>query len=80
MTDTLADALPREIKRVQEKKERWAVYAADMDKHAPGSSAGMRLSMNIMQAEIDTAVAVLASGDVVAMMASHEALKGYDND
>ncbi len=80
MVDTLADALPREIKRIQEKKERWIGYAADMDKHAPGSSAGMQLTIRMMQVEIDAGVAALASGDVVAMMAAHKGLADYSDD
>lgn len=80
MMDTLGDALPREIKRVQEKKERWAVYAADMEHMQPGSSAGMKITMHVMQVQIDAAVAALASGDVAAMVAAHEALKDYSNE
>ncbi len=80
MTDTLGDALPREIKRVQEKKERWIGYAADMERMQPGSSAGMKFTMGIMQVQIDAAVAALASGDVVAMIAAHKALKDYSDE
>lgn len=80
MTNTLGDALPREIKRVQEKKERWIGYAADMERSMPGSSAGMKFTMGIMQVQIDAAVAALASGDVVAMLAAHDALKGYSDE
>lgn len=80
MTDTLGDALPREIKRVREKKERWIGYAADMEKMQPGSSIGMRLTMSLMDAHIDAGVAALASGDVVQMLAAHEDLKDYSDD
>ena len=72
---SLADALPAEIKRVTAKKERWQGYMRDHD-----MGPGMQFSINIMQAEIEQAVANLASGDVVAMMRSHEALKGYSDD
>jgi hypothetical protein len=74
MTDTLANKLPREIARVTAKKERWQGYMRD---HNMG--AGMQLSINIMQAEIENAVAALASGDVTAMLAALEALKGYND-
>ena len=74
-TNTLADALPAQIKRVTAKKERWQEYMRD---HNMG--AGMQLSINIMQAEIENAVAALASGDVTDMLAAHEALKGYNDD
>ncbi len=80
MTDTLGDALPREIKRVREKKERWIGYAADMEKMSPGSSVGMKLTMRIMDAHLDEGVSALASGDVVRMLAAHEDLKSYSDD
>lgn len=75
MTDTLADALPREIARVTAKKERWQGYLRDHD-----MGPGMQLSINIMQVEIESAVKALASGDVTEMLAAHEALKGYNDD
>jgi len=80
MIDTLGDALPREIKRIQEKKERWLGYAADQERMAPGSSAGMKITMSVMQVQIDAAVAALASGDVASMVAAYEELKGYSDD
>jgi hypothetical protein len=80
MTDTLGDALPREIKRVQEKKERWTGYAADMERMSPGSAVGMKLTMRVMQAHIDAGVAALAAGDVVAMITAHEDLKSYSDE
>lgn len=75
MTDTLADALPREIARVTAKKERWQGYMRDHD-----MGPGMQLSINIMQAEIEQAVKACASGDVIEMMAALESLKGYSDD
>lgn len=80
MSDTLGDALPREIKRVREKKERWIGYAADMEKMQPGSSIGMKLTMRIMDAHIDEGVAALASGDVTRMLSAHADLKDYSDD
>ena len=70
MTDTLAAALTREIARVTAKKERWQGYMRD---HNMG--AGMQLSINIMQAEIEKSIAALAAGDVTAMIAAYESLK-----
>lgn len=75
MTDTLADALPREIARVTAKKERWQRM---MREHNMG--AVMQLSINIMQTEIERAIKACASGDVVEMLTAHEALKGYDDN
>jgi hypothetical protein len=80
MTETLGDALPRQIKRVSEKKERWIGYAADMEKMTPGSSVGMKLTMALMQDDIDEGISALASGDVVRMLAAHEELKNYSDD
>ena len=76
MSDTLADALPREIARVTAKKERWLGY---MREH-PGMAHGMSISVKIMTAEIERAVRALASGDVAKMLEAHEALKGYNDD
>lgn len=80
MSETLGDALPAEIKRIQEKKERWAVMAAEMEQIKPGSSQGMKMAMAIMQVRIDAAVAALASGDVTAMISACQALKDYSDD
>ncbi len=76
MTDTLADALPREIARISAKRDRWR----DMMKEHPELGPGMGLTVAIMQAEIDRAVRACASGDVVEMMAAHQALKDYSDD
>ena len=76
MTDTLADALPREIARISAKRDRWR----DMMKEHPDLAFGMNLTVAIMQAEIDRAVRACASGDVVEMMAAHQALKDYSDD
>ena len=72
---TLADELPKEIARVSAKRDRWRDMMRD---HNMGP--GMQLSINIMQIEIDSAVAALASGDVVQMMQSLESLRGYNDD
>lgn len=76
MTDTLADALPREIARISAKRDRWR----DMMKEHPELAFGMTLTVAIMQAEIDRAVKACASGDVVEMLAAHQALKDYSDD
>lgn len=74
-TNTLADALPAQIARVTAKKERWQGYMREHD-----MGPGMQLSINIMQIEIERAVKALASGDVVEMLAAHEALADYSDD
>ena len=76
MTDTLADALPREISRVSAKRDRWR----NMIKEHPELGPGMQFTIAIMQAEIDRAILVCTSGDVVEMMASYQALKDYSDD
>ena len=73
-TETLADALPKEIKRVQEKRERWLGYGREFPNMLVAPACAM------MQAEIDEGVAALASGDVVRMLRAHAALKANDDD
>ena len=75
MTDTLADALPREIARVTAKKERWQALCKE---HNMGP--GMQFSINIMQAEIERGVKAAASGNVAEMLAAHQALADYDDN
>lgn len=72
---SLAEALPAQIKRVSEKKARWEGYMRD---GLLGPLAG--LSVKIMQAEIEQAIANLASGDVLAIMQSHANLAAYNED
>ncbi|WP_108482293.1 hypothetical protein [Oceaniglobus ichthyenteri] len=76
MTDTLADALPREIARVSAKRDRWRDMAAEH----PAIAMGMNMTIAIMQAEIDHAVRACAIGDVVEMMAALDSLRGYDDN
>ena len=76
MTDTLADALPREIARVSAKRDRWR----DMVKDHPELGSGMTITIAIMQAEIDYAVHACANGDAVEMLTALESLKGYSDD
>ena len=75
MTDTLADALPREIARVSAKRDRWRDMMRD---HNMGP--GMQFSIDIMQTEIGAAVRACANGDIVQMLAALEGLKGYSDD
>lgn len=72
---SLAEALPQQIDRVQKKKERWQGYMRDMD-----MGPGLQFSINIMDATIREGVEALASGDVVRMMAAHQALADYNDD
>jgi hypothetical protein len=74
-TDTLADALPREIARISAKRDRWR----DMMRAHPELGSGMGLTIAIMQAEIDRAVKAIASGDVIEMLNAHQALKDYSD-
>jgi len=74
-TKTLADALPEQIKRVQQKRERWLEYQKIA---GPQVMFGPGLAM--MQVEIDEGIDALASGDVARMMRAHEALAEYSDD
>lgn len=73
--NTLADALPAQIKRVTAKKERWQAMMRDHD-----MGPGMQFSINIMQVQIERAVQALASGDVAEMLAAHQPLADYNDD
>lgn len=64
-TETLGTALPKEIERCQELLEEYrAIGPAGLFAHG------------FIKAHINTAVKALASGDVVAMLQSYNALKG----
>ena len=76
MTDTLADALPREIARVTAKKERWQKMAIDH----PSMAVGLGITVAIMQAHIEQAILTCASGDVVEMMNALAGLNAYNDD
>lgn len=66
-TDTLGDALPREMTRVRDK-----VLPAYM------AIPEGRLAANLMRHSLDNARRALAEGDVVAMLTCYEDLKGYE--
>ena len=76
MTDTLADALPREIERVQKIKERYVEAQKLAGRHA----AGFDISIQIMEFEINSAVRACAEGDTVAMIDSLLSLRDYSDD
>lgn len=65
-TDTLADALPREMTRVRELI------------HLYESVPMGGLAANMMRHSLDRAQIAMAHGDVVAMIRCYEDLKGYD--
>ena len=67
MTDTLGDALPREMARVRD--EVLPVYR-DI------GPSGM-FAATMMRRDLDLAAKALAEGDVVAMLAIHESLKSW---
>ena len=77
MTDTLADALPREIARVTAKKERWIGYCKDMP---PNFSLGMQPTIHLMRMAIERGVSALASGDVSEMLRAHADLADFNED
>jgi hypothetical protein len=64
--NTLADALPKEIERVQEIITEYEMY--------PGGE----LAAMIMRQDIRKAHESMMSGDLVGMIASYEALKTYE--
>ncbi len=66
-TDTLGDALPREMTRVRD--EVMPAYAAI------GIPAAYALAL--MRADLDAAQRAMAEGDAPAMLRAYEALKEY---
>jgi len=74
--ETLADALPKEIERITQKRDRWIKMAAEHPKMA----AGMNVTIALMQHEIMQAVKASAEGDVARMAASLESLRAYSHD
>lgn len=75
-TESLAEALPKQIERVSAKREQWIKMAAEYPEMGPG----MNLTIAIMKAEIDSAVRAAASGDVIEMLAAHQSLADYSDD
>lgn len=68
MTDTLGDALPREMTRVRDR-----VMPAYIAIGAPGAFA-----LAMMRADLDAAQKAMIEGDTVAMIRLYESLKGYE--
>lgn len=66
MTNTLGDALPREMARV---REIVVAYSAIPNGH---------IAASLMRADLDAAARAMAEGDVVAMLRVYESLKGWE--
>jgi hypothetical protein len=66
-TDSLGTALPREMARVRD---------SIMPRYLEIGPAG-QMALFMMRHELDVATKALAEGDVVQMLRSYEALKGY---
>ena len=71
MTETLGDALPKEIDRVREIQDQFKAL-----RNTPGVMVEPQIMM--MEASIGAAIRALACGDVVAMLRCHADLKGYE--
>lgn len=74
--ETVGDALPKEIERIIEKRDRWIKIVAEN----PSLAAGMNLTIAIMQQEIMQAVNVSTQGDAAGMISSLESLRAYSHD
>jgi hypothetical protein len=66
-TNTLGDALPREMARVRDE-----VMPAYVEIGPPGF-----LALAMMRRDLDLAAKALAEGDTVAMLRAYEALRGF---
>ena len=67
MTESLGEALPREIERVQE------IMPYYVEIGPPGLFA-----LTMMRASVRRATEAMAAGDLPAMIAAYEDLKGYE--
>jgi len=67
MSETLGEALPREMARVRD--EVMPVYQT-----IPTGA----FALAMMRLDLDAAAKAMAEGDVLAMLKSYEALKGYE--
>ena len=70
-TDTLGDALPREMARVRDE----VMPAYLLVRGMPGASVEPALAL--MRASLDRAAKAMAEGDAVAMLRCYNDLKGY---
>lgn len=68
MSDSLGEALPREMARVRDE-----VMPAYIDIGPPGA-----LALVMMRADLDAAAKALAEGDVAEMIRVYQSLKGYE--
>lgn len=68
MSDTLGDALPKEMARVRDRV---------MPAYQEIGNSGW-FALNMMRRDLDAAAKAMAEGDVVAMIRAYEALKTYD--
>lgn len=66
--DTLGEALPREMARVRDKV---------MPQYQSIGTSGMP-ALFMMRASLDQAAKAMAEGDVAAMIAAYQDLKGYE--
>ena len=69
-TESLAEALPREINRVRELQDQYKELRS-----LPNVIVGPQIAM--MEQAITSAIEASVQGDVVAMLRAHEALKGW---
>lgn len=70
MTETLADALPKEIDRVRQIQDEFKSLRG-----MPNIIVEPQIAM--MEAEIQQAIRACSSGDVVEMLRCHSSLKEY---
>lgn len=68
MSESLADALPKEMARVRDN-----VMPLYVEIGPPGA-----LALHFMRQALDEAARAMASGDLVAMIRAYENLKGFE--
>lgn len=68
MTETLGDALPKEMARVRD------VVIPPYIEIGPAGA----IALMLMRADLDAAARAMAEGDVAGMIHAYEALKGWE--
>ena len=70
MSDTLGEALPKEMARV---RDEVMPYYSD-----PALNGAGIFALTMMRRDLDAAAKAMAEGDVAAMITAYQSLKEYD--
>ncbi|MCI4660691.1 MAG: hypothetical protein MRY63_02555 [Neomegalonema sp.] len=79
MNETLPGALAREIANLSAKIERYK-HASRAAGDTGADERGMQISISIMQAELDAAIAAAGNPDPIAQISALQSLREYSLD